>query len=286
MSQVHNWQLGREMAYPYEGAYPQRQFAFVFNINRCIACQSCTMACKSTWTFARGPFAAVRQRTVTTLEDEAEERPVVDEAAGLVMVFDGRLDNRDELSDALGIPPPERRTLADAWLALAAWKRWGGDTPPRLLGDFALAVWSARDRSLWCARDPMGVRPFFYHLSHRAFVFASELRQVLAHPLVPGDPDEATVGRILSGRLPRAGEGTLYRGVRRLPHGHALAVAPQKLNAETMFIGPTNRNVQLGDDVARLVPYGENLKRLFAPDWDEFGKRRDQWVERWNREIK
>ena len=54
MARVHNWQLGREMAYPYEAAYPERQFAFVFNINRCIACQSCTMACKSTWTFSKG----------------------------------------------------------------------------------------------------------------------------------------------------------------------------------------------------------------------------------------
>jgi nitrate reductase beta subunit len=42
------------MSYPYEGRYPRRQFAFVFNINRCIACQSCTMACKSTWTFSKG----------------------------------------------------------------------------------------------------------------------------------------------------------------------------------------------------------------------------------------
>ncbi|RMH17461.1 MAG: nitrate oxidoreductase subunit beta [Acidobacteria bacterium] len=54
MPKVYNWQLGRDMAYPYEGAYPERQFAFVFNINRCIACQSCTMACKSTWTFNKG----------------------------------------------------------------------------------------------------------------------------------------------------------------------------------------------------------------------------------------
>jgi nitrate reductase beta subunit len=54
MASVHNWQLGREMAYPYQAAYPARQFAFVFNINRCIACQSCTMACKSTWTFSKG----------------------------------------------------------------------------------------------------------------------------------------------------------------------------------------------------------------------------------------
>jgi nitrate reductase beta subunit len=54
MPKVHNWQIGREMAYPYESTFPRRQFAFVFNINRCIACQSCTMACKSTWTFSKG----------------------------------------------------------------------------------------------------------------------------------------------------------------------------------------------------------------------------------------
>ena len=54
MPAVKNWQLGREMGYPYEARFPERQFAFVFNINRCIACQSCTMACKSTWTFNKG----------------------------------------------------------------------------------------------------------------------------------------------------------------------------------------------------------------------------------------
>ncbi len=51
---VFNWQLGREMAYPYPESHPGRQFAFVFNTNRCIACQTCTMACKSTWTFSKG----------------------------------------------------------------------------------------------------------------------------------------------------------------------------------------------------------------------------------------
>ena len=57
MSSVYNWQLGREMEYPYEAAFPDRQFAFVFNLNRCIGCQSCTMACKSTWTFNKGQEA-------------------------------------------------------------------------------------------------------------------------------------------------------------------------------------------------------------------------------------
>ena len=54
MPSVYNWQLGRRMRYPYEQASPKEQFAFVININRCIGCQTCTMACKSTWTFAKG----------------------------------------------------------------------------------------------------------------------------------------------------------------------------------------------------------------------------------------
>ncbi len=54
MAKVYSWQLGRNMDYPYEGKYPERQFAAVFNINRCIACQTWTMACKSTWTFSKG----------------------------------------------------------------------------------------------------------------------------------------------------------------------------------------------------------------------------------------
>ena len=54
MPDVYNWQLGRTMLYPYERGAPARQFGAVFNINRCIGCQTCTMACKSTWTFSRG----------------------------------------------------------------------------------------------------------------------------------------------------------------------------------------------------------------------------------------
>lgn len=54
MSEVKNWQLGRSMAYPYDEAHPRWQFAFVFNTNRCIGCQTCSMACKSTWTFSPG----------------------------------------------------------------------------------------------------------------------------------------------------------------------------------------------------------------------------------------
>jgi nitrate reductase / nitrite oxidoreductase, beta subunit len=54
MPMVSNWQLGRDMEYPYEEARPRRQFAMVMDTNKCIACQTCTVACKTTWTPGRG----------------------------------------------------------------------------------------------------------------------------------------------------------------------------------------------------------------------------------------
>jgi len=54
MPTVSNWQINRQMEYPYEESRPKRQFAAVFDTNKCIACQTCTMACKHTWTSGRG----------------------------------------------------------------------------------------------------------------------------------------------------------------------------------------------------------------------------------------
>ncbi|MHC4429205.1 MAG: 4Fe-4S dicluster domain-containing protein [Planctomycetota bacterium] len=54
MARVHNWQIGRDMSYWYPESRPQRQFAAVFDINKCIACQTCTLACKTTWTSGKG----------------------------------------------------------------------------------------------------------------------------------------------------------------------------------------------------------------------------------------
>jgi nitrate reductase beta subunit len=54
MAKVFNWQLGRKMDYPYEGGRPERQFCMIMDTNKCIACQSCTIACKSTWTWGEG----------------------------------------------------------------------------------------------------------------------------------------------------------------------------------------------------------------------------------------
>jgi nitrate reductase beta subunit len=54
MADVYNWHLGRKMSYVFPEAHPEKQFVAIFNINRCIGCQTCTGACKATWTFSKG----------------------------------------------------------------------------------------------------------------------------------------------------------------------------------------------------------------------------------------
>src|SRR3989338_4816882 len=54
MTKVRNWQIGREMSYPYPDKRPKKQIAYIFDPNKCIACQTCTMACKTTWTTGKG----------------------------------------------------------------------------------------------------------------------------------------------------------------------------------------------------------------------------------------
>src|SRR5687768_7065581 len=76
--------------------------------------------------------------------------------------------------------PAAGAAARDAELVLAAYARWGPGCAERLVGDFAFAVWDARARTLFAARDPMGVRPLYYHCSARLVALASELKALLA----------------------------------------------------------------------------------------------------------
>ena len=146
-----------------------------------------------------------------------------DRRAGLVVAADARLDDRATLCAALGVPHSERASIGDGDLILRAWLRWGRDCPRHLLGDYAFAVWDARQRILFCARDPVGVRPFYHALHGEQFVFASALEAVLAAPGVPDALDEAVVAGHLLGR-PLSDARTFFAAVRKLPPGHTLTV--------------------------------------------------------------
>ena len=147
-----------------------------------------------------------------------------DADAGLVVAADSRLDNREELCGALGIPRAERAGLADGDLILRAWRRWDRECPDHLLGDFAFAIWDAKQRVLVCARDHVGTRPLYYAVTPRRFVFTSAVEAVLAVPFVGDGLDEATVAAHLTRAALVTPTRTFFKAVRKLPPGHTLTV--------------------------------------------------------------
>ena len=147
-----------------------------------------------------------------------------DRDAGLTVAADARLDDRDALCAALDVPQPERAALADGDLILRAYLRWGAACPHHLLGDYAFAVWDARTRTLFCARDHIGARPLYYAETAQGFVFASAVEGVLAAPGVSDALDEATVATFLRSMFPFTTTHTFFLAVRKLPPGHTLIV--------------------------------------------------------------
>ena len=154
----------------------------------------------------------------------AKGSPRFDGVSGLAIAASARLDGSASLCEALGLPRPDRAEIPDNALILKAYARWGRACPEHLLGDFAFALWDARREMLFCARDHIGARPFYYAFAGERFAFASDMGAVLAAPGVSGDLDEAVVAtRLTYGSRP-FGERTFYRDIRRLLPGHALTV--------------------------------------------------------------
>lgn len=147
--------------------------------------------------WVQGPVALGHCMLRATPESLEEHQPLASRDKNLVMVWDGRLDNREELQRQLNAAGAVLRDRSDAELALQAYAAWGEDCPGRLLGDFAFAVWDARRQCLFCALDHMGARPFYYVLNKRFFAFASEEEALLELPGVSRQPNEAMILHML-----------------------------------------------------------------------------------------
>lgn len=172
----------------------------------------------------RGPAALGFLALHTTPESQHERQPYEDPRTGRVVVFDGRLDNRDDLIAALAGAASPRD--GDAALALAAFERWGTDAPVHLLGDFAFTLWDPAARRILCARDVMGVRPLCYaQTNDGALLIASEMRALLATGLVDASINEGRALEFLSERGYHGTE-TLYTAITRLAPAHTLIAGP------------------------------------------------------------
>lgn len=204
-----------------------------------------------------GPVALVQHVLWTTPESLAEREPLASPDGALIIAADARLDNRAELCRALDLRDDGQ---PDSVLILAAYARWGEAAPERLLGDFAFAVWDAREQRLFCARDAMGVRPFFYHQSARCLAWASDLKALLALPGVPCRVNEPRLADFLTGGHDLA--STFYADIMRLPPAHTLSVSahgeqPARLRRYWDLAAP--RDTRLPSDAAYAEAFRELL---------------------------
>jgi asparagine synthase (glutamine-hydrolysing) len=167
-----------------------------------------------------GPVGLGHGLLRTLPERPSEAQPLGD--GELAITADVRLDNRDELLTALGLTD---RSLSDAALVLAAYRRWEVDCPRRLLGDFAFALWDGPRSTLFCARDHFGVKPFCYHIGPSSFWFASEIKALLALCGPSREVDEARIADFLASVVSDS-SSTFYSRIFRLPAGHHLSVTP------------------------------------------------------------
>jgi asparagine synthase (glutamine-hydrolysing) len=132
-----------------------------------------------------GPIGLAQLLMRVTQEDRFDAQPLHDEANGLTLVADLRLDNREELANALAINAQLLRDMPDSALLLCAYARWGEDCVEHLLGDFAFAIWDAHASKLLLARDHMGQRHIAFHQASGFFAFATEIKGLWALPDVP-----------------------------------------------------------------------------------------------------
>lgn len=156
-------------------------------------------------------------------------QPERDPARGLTLVADARLDNRAELAEQLGIARADLADILDSRLLLCAYRAWGEDCPRRLLGDFVFAVWDERKRSLFLARDPIGIRWLYFANSPGRFSFASDPAGLL--DLMDEVPrvNLRSLDEFLTFPYNVASSRTFYENVTKLQPGEALKLEGQQI---------------------------------------------------------
>ena len=157
-----------------------------------------------------------------TPESLFEILPYNDAKNQLVITADARVDNREELASLLYIDKKALSAVSDSQLILFSYKTWGTDCTKYLLGDFAFAIWDERKKCLFCARDHIGVKPFFYACINGQFLFASEKKGILAVPGFDTKINREYVHRFLLRPAFKDAVSTAYAHIQRLPPAHAL----------------------------------------------------------------
>jgi asparagine synthase (glutamine-hydrolysing) len=150
-------------------------------------------------------------------------QPMQDPVTGNWIVFNGEIYNFRELRKELESAGVEFKSHSDTEVILAAYRVWGESCLTRLGGMFAFGLWDAPRKRLLLARDPMGIKPLYYHQSAQTFIFASEVRTLLGTGLVPRKTDPVGVLSYLAfGSV--CEPWTIVEGVRAVPPGRMITV--------------------------------------------------------------
>lgn len=195
----------------------------------------------------------------TTPESLHETLPLVASNGQFVLTADARIDNRTDLLPVLGLNDRPAGDVTDSDLILAAYQKWGEACPNKLIGDFAFAIWDGRKQQLFCARDPMGVKPFYYYYGNNVFVFASEIKALLCLPDVPRRLNEVRVADHLTYVFDDQ-RITFYQDIWRLPAAHTYAVGCFKACARRYWSLQTPPELRLSSN----EEYAEAFREVFV----------------------
>ncbi len=170
------------------------------------------------------PHAGLAHRRLIVVDPQGGAQPMTRRFGRreLTIVYNGELYNTEDLRRPLVAKGYRFHGHSDTEVLLAAYAAWGEECLPRLNGIFAFAIWDAQAEELFLARDRLGVKPLFYARRSDAFLFASELKALLAHPLVPPELDREGLAEIFLMAPARTPGHGVFRGVDELRPGHAL----------------------------------------------------------------
>ena len=160
----------------------------------------------------------------TTAESLHETQPLIDKESNLILTADARIDNRDELIEKLEIDEKEFDVITDIDLILWSYLKWGEDCPKYLIGDFAFAIWDTSLQKLFCVRDPMGIKQFYYHQCSEYLIFASEIVPIFTYDGIPKSPNIPAIKNFLS-QMALPYQDTFFQDIYRLSPAHSLTVS-------------------------------------------------------------
>jgi asparagine synthase (glutamine-hydrolysing) len=180
----------------------------------------------------------------TTRESLSEHQPASLEGQYWIAA-DARLDSRAELLGELqGSRRAVRGNLPDSELLLHAYAAWGTECVDHLRGDFSFALWDAKNKLLFCARDHFGIKPFYYAQLGDLFIFSNTLNCIRQHPGVSDDLNGAAIGDFLLFGLNYDNATTSFRDIQRLAPAHSLAFSTEGLEIKRFWTPPTDGRIR------------------------------------------